>query len=503
MAMEAHDLDQLLLVGSAILLLSVLAVRVSVRAGLPSLLIYLAMGVLLGESVLGVRFDDAETAHALGFAALVVILAEGGLTTRWAEVRPSLRLGLLLATVGIGVSVGIVGVFAHYLLGLPWDLALLLGAVTSPTDAAAVFAVLRRVPLRPSLLGSLEAESGLNDATSVLLVVVLSSSGGDEQGVVEFLGLVVYELGAGTIVGAAIGYGGAWVLRRVALPASGLYPITVLAFCVLSYSGAAALHASGFAAVYITALWLGNSDLPHRMSTKSFAEGFGWLAQIGLFIMLGLLVSPGTIDPVEVLGGIVAGIVLTLVARPVSVFVCATPLRVEWREQVFLALAGLRGAVPIVLATIPLAEATDRAEDLFNLVFVLVVVLTVLTAPALPSLAGVLGVTVERARDVDVEAAPLERIAADLLQVKVTEKSRLHGVEIAELRLPPGTSVSLVVRGEASFTPDRQTSLKRGDELLIVTPRKDREETELRLQSISRGGRLANWTARRRGSPGS
>jgi potassium/hydrogen antiporter len=497
MAMDAHSLDQLLLAGSAILLLAVLAVRASVRVGLPSLLIYLAMGILLGESVLGIRFDDPETAHALGFAALVIILAEGGLTTRWSEVRPAIGLGLALATVGIVVSVGIVGVFAHYVLGLPWEVSFLLGAVTSPTDAAAVFAVLRRVPLRPSLLGSLEAESGLNDATSVLLVVVLSSSDNSESGIVEFLALVAYELGAGTLIGGAIGFGGAWVLRRVALPASGLYPISVLAFCVLSYSGAAALHASGFAAVYVTALWLGNAELPHRMSVRSFAEGFGWLAQIGLFIMLGLLVSPETIDWTDVVGGIVAGAVLTLVARPVSVVVCATPFRVEWREQAFLALAGLRGAVPIVLATIPLAEAVTRSEDLFNLVFVLVVVLTVLTAPALPALASFLGVTVERARDVEVEAAPLERIAADLLQVKITEKSQLHGVEIAELRLPPGTSVSLIVRGDTSFTPDRQTALKRGDDLLIVTPRKDRDATERRLQSVSRGGRLANWAVRR------
>jgi cell volume regulation protein A len=494
---DSHSLDQLLLAGSAILLLAVLAVRASVRVGLPSLLIYLAMGVVLGESVIGVRFDDAETAHALGFAALVVILSEGGLTTRWSEVRPTIGLGLALATVGVVVSVGIVGVIAHYVLGLPWDLALLLGAVTSPTDAAAVFAVLRRVPLRPSLLGALEAESGLNDATSVLLVILLSSSHGMEGGLFGFLGLVLYELAAGALVGALVGLGGAWILRRVALPASGLYPITVLAFCVLSYSGTAALHASGFAAVYVTALWLGNSELPHRASTRSFAEGFGWLAQIGLFIMLGLLVSPGSIDGTDVIGGIVAGATLTLIARPVSVFLCAVPLRVPWPEQGFMALAGLRGAVPIVLATIPLAERVDRAEDLFNLVFVMVVVLTVLTAPALPALATLLGVTVDRPRDVEVEAAPLERIDADLLQVRITEQSRLHGVEIAELRLPSGTSVSLIVRGDTSFTPDRRTALRRGDDLLVVTPRKDREVTERRLQSVSRGGRLANWAGGR------
>ncbi len=491
--MDADSLDQLLLVGSGVLLLAILAVRASARVGLPSLLIYLAMGILLGESVLGVEFDDAKTAHALGFAALVVILTEGGLTTKWAEVRPSITLGVALATLGVAISVGVVAVVAHFALGLSWELALLLGAITSPTDAAAVFSVLRKVPLKPKLLGALEAESGLNDAPTVLLVVLLSSPVGLDGGLAGFVGLVVYELIGGAVLGALVGIGGVWLLRRVALPASGLYPIAVMAIAAFSYAGTAALHASGFAAVYITALWLGNSELPHRSATRSFAEGFAWLAQIGLFIMLGLLASPGSFGLDSLVGGLVVGAVLTFLARPLSVLVCSTPLRIPWREQGFLAVAGLRGAVPIVLASIPLAERVDDSESLFNLVFVLVVVLTVLTAPMLPKLATALRVTVERAREVEVEAAPLERIAADLLQVKITEESRLHGVEVGELRLPPGTSVSLIVRDDASFTPERRTTLKRGDDLLIVTPRADRDAIETKLQAVSKGGRLANW----------
>ena len=492
--MDANNLDTMLLAGSSIVLLAVLAVRASSWIGLPSLLIYLAMGVVLGESGLGVRFDDADTAHALGFAALVVILTEGGLTTTWSEVRSSIGLGLLLASLGVAVSVSIVAVASHAILALPWKMSFLLGAITSATDAAAVFAVLRRVPLRPSLRGALEAESGLNDAATVLLVVLISTRDGIGDGVPAFAGLVLYELVGGVLGGALVGMGGVWLLRRVALPASGLYPISVIAIAVLSYSGMAALHASGFAAVYVTALWLGNSDLPHRTSTRSFAEGLAWLAQIGLFIMLGLLVSPSTITVTHLISGAVVGAVLTLVARPVSVVACALPFRVPVPEQMFLSLAGLRGAVPIVLATVPLAEGVSGSVGVFNVVFVLVVVLTLLTAPALPALAEALGVMVERTRDVEVEAAPLERIAADLLQIKITDQSRLHGVEVGELRLPPGTSISLVVRGASSFTPDRRTSLKRGDDLLIVTPRQDRDATERRLQAVSRSGRLAHWT---------
>lgn len=493
--MDADRLNSLLLVGSAVLLLAILAVRVSLAAGLPSLLIYLGMGLALGDAGLGVRFSDAALAQALGFAALIVILCEGGLSTSWAESRPAMGIGLLLATVGVGVSVTVVAVLAHVLLGMTWQLAWLVGAVTSPTDAAAVFAVLRRVPLRHRLSGALEAESGLNDAAAVLLVVLLTSPGGVDSGLWRFLATAGYELVTGLAIGFLVGFGGARLLRGVALPASGLYPVSVMTIAVLSYGGTVALHASGFAAVYVCALVLGNSELPHRMSTRSFAEGMGWLAQIGLFIMLGLLASPGEFRLHHVVAGLVVGVVLTLLARPLSVVVCAVPLRIPLAEQAFLAVAGLRGAVPIVLATIPLASGFPSATDVFDLVFVLVLVLTLVQTPALPALARVLGVGVDRPRDVDVEAAPLERIAADLLQVHVTEKSRLHGVEISELRLPSGTSVSLVVRGEHSFTPLASTLIRRGDDLLIVTRRADREWTERRLQAVSRRGRLAAWVS--------
>ncbi|MGI8433369.1 MAG: potassium/proton antiporter [Nocardioidaceae bacterium] len=494
--MDADTLDRLLLMGAAVLLLAILAVRVSLAAGLPSLLIYLGMGLALGDAGLGVRFDDAALAQALGFAALVVILIEGGLSTQWSEVRPSMRIGLLLATVAVGVSVSVVAVLAHLLLGMSWQLAWLVGAVSSPTDAAAVFAVLRRVPLRHQLSGALEAESGLNDAATVLLVVLLTEPSGLEHGPAGFVGVAAYELLAGLALGYLVGIGGAWLLRRVALPSSGLYPVSVMTIAVLSYGGAVALGASGFAAVYVTALVLGNSDLPHRTSTRSFAEGFGWLAQIGLFIMLGLLASPAHFRLDHIVEGVVVGGVLTLVARPLSVVVCALPLRIPWPEQVFLSVAGLRGAVPIVLATIPLAAGTPHATEVFDLVFVLVVVLTLVQAPALPTLADRLGVSVDRPRDLDVEAAPLDRLSADLLQVHVTAKSRLHGVEIAELRLPRGTSVSLVVRGDDSFTPTLQTAIRRGDDLLVVTRRADRDATERRLQAVSRDGRLAGWVRR-------
>ncbi len=494
MSFDAHQLDSFVLVGSAVTLAAILAVRLSSRAGLPSLLIYLLMGVALGESGLGIPFEDAELAHALGFAALAVILAEGGLTTSWRDLRPSMRLGLSLATLGIAVSVGVVAVGSHYLLGLPWELAVLLGAVCSPTDAAAVFSVLRVVPLPRRLTGALEAESGLNDAPTVVLVTLISTGAVADRGVPGMVAIIVFELVAGVVLGVAVGLGGAWVMRRVALPASGLYPLAVLTLAFLAYGVAVFAHASGFAAIYVAALVLGNTDLPHRGATRSFAEGIAWLAQIGLFVMLGLLLSPGRIDLGTVGMALAAGLILTVVARPVSVAVSTAVQPMPWRELSFLSWAGLRGAVPIVLTTIPLSQEVAGSERLFDIVFVMVVVYTLLTGPTLPLVARVLGVARgAEPRDLDLEAAPLERVQADLLQITISPVSRLHGVEVGELRLPAGASVSLVIRGGETLVPERRTVLKRGDDVLVVTPRPLREKTEHRLRDVSAHGRLGPW----------
>jgi cell volume regulation protein A len=491
--LDVHTLDQVLLVGTGVLLLAILAVRLSVGVGLPSLLVYLLMGVALGESGPGgLGFDNAEVAHALGFAALILILAEGGLTTPWPEIRPVMRMGVSLATIGVAVSVLVMALFAHYALGLSWQIAILLGAITSPTDAAAVFSVLRRVPLPRKLTGTLEAESGLNDAPTVVLVTLVSAS--TQHGPLYFAGEILWELSVGTIVGLVVGFGGAWLLRRVALPSSGLYPLAVLSFTVLAYDGSASLHGSGFASVYVAALILGNAELPHRAATRSFSEGVAWLAQIGLFVMLGLLVNPDRIHLETVGIAIVAGLGLTLLARPISVAVASLVQPMPARELAFISWAGLRGAVPIVLATIPLAEAVDGSTQLFDIVFVIVVIYTLLTGPTLPLVAKVLKVARRsEPRDLDVEAAPLERIAADLLQVTISPKSLMHGVEVGELRLPPGSSVALIVRDSKTLVPERRTVLRHGDEILVVTPRKQRVATEKRLRAVSVGGRLAQW----------
>jgi cell volume regulation protein A len=491
--LDVEGLNNFLLVGALVLVVAVVAVRVSVKLGLPSLVLYLLIGVLLGESVLGIRFDDAQLAQALAFAALVVILAEGGLTTRWDDIRPSLGIGLSLATVGVAVTTTVVALLGHYVIGLDWQLAVLLGAVFAPTDAAAVFSTLRRVPLKRRIASSLEAESGLNDAPTVVLVTLVSAGDVDERGFGLLALNMGYQLVVGALAGFVVGWLGVAVLRRAALPASGLYPLMVMTLAVLAYVGAASINASGFAAVYVGALVMGNSRLPHRAATRSFAEGLAWLAQIGLFVMLGLLASPGAM-PGAVAPALVAGVGLMFIARPLAVLIACLPFRLSWREYAFMSWAGLLGAVPVVLATIALAEDVDGARRLFAIVFVVSVLLTVIQAPTLPWVARKLAVDGDsEPRDAEVESAPLDRLEADLVQVRIPQPSKLHGVEVGELRLPAGVAVALVVRGATSFVPVSTTVLRSGDDVLIVAPRSLRDATERRVRAVGRHGRLAGW----------
>jgi cell volume regulation protein A len=328
----------------------------------------------------------------------------------------------------------------------------------------------------------------------VLIVTLVSTGEALDHGILGFVGIVVLELVVGVVVGLLAGFGGAWLMRRAALPASGLYPLAVLSLCTLAYGVANAAYGSGFAAVYVAAVLLGNSELPHRSATRSFAEGMAWLSQIGLFVMLGLLLSPEDVTTGEFVTALTAGAFLGLVVRPISVLASSAVRWMPWPDQAFLSWAALRGAVPIVLATIPRAEGVPGAEQLFDIVFVLVVLDILVTGPTLPWVARQLRVTVPgEARDLDVEAAPLERIAADLLQIHVTRRSRMHGVEVSELRLPVGASLALVVRGGETLVPDGRTVIRRGDDLLVVTPRRLRDATEQRLRAVSRRGRLAHW----------
>lgn len=490
-----HDLQLAMLVGSAVIIVSVIAVRWTSRSGLPSLLVYLGIGLLLGQGGIGIDWENTALTMVLGYAALVLILIEGGLTTSWEHIRRSVGPAAALSTVGVVVSILVAAAAVDLVLDVPWQQAALVGAILSSTDAAAVFSVLRKVPLPRSVSGILEAESGFNDAPVVIVVTTLAVSTNTEgaQAWVFLAGKALWMLVGGVAVGVAVGWIGGRLLSRLAVGSATLFAIGVIAVAVLAYGAADSVGVSGFMACYCAALLLGNIGLPHRGAVGGFATALGWLAQIGLFVLLGLLADPrGFAD--QVIPALVIGSALLLLARPLSVIASCTPFRVPWRTQVFLSWAGLRGAVPIVLATVPLTFGTPGLERIFDLVFVLVVLFIIIQAPTLPWVAARLGlVTTHHEVELAVEAEPIEELGAEMLQVSVGPGSHLGGVTIGELRLPRQVNVSLIVRDETSIVPKETTVIRTRDQLLIIAPSRLRAQTTQRLQDVSTYGRLAGW----------
>ena len=482
-----------LLAGCALLLVAVLAVRLSSRTGVPALLVYLGLGLALGQAGLGIRPQDYALTSQVGLVGLAVILAEGGLTTRWSQVRRAFPVAAALSTVGVAVSVGLVATVAVAMLGIPTRTALLMGAAVSSTDAAAVFAVLRRLPLTGSLGEVLEAESGLNDAPAVLLVTIVSAPSWARTGGWHLAGLLAYELAVGLAVGVAVGVVGRLALRRLALPSAGLYPLATVALVLLAYGAASSVRASGFLAVYIAGLLVGSAAMPHRRAVLGFATSLALLAELCLFVLLGLVASPTRLLH-ALPEALAVGAVALLVARPLAVLVSTSAFRMPWRSQAFLAWAGLRGAVPIVLALVPVTAGVPGGTEVLDVVFVLVVVFALVQAPTLPLVGRRLGVVDDlEARDLEIEAAPLEAAGADLLQVQVRPGSQLHGVHVDELRLPPGAVLSLLVRDGVGLVPTADTRLQRGDQLLVVATAASRPAAEARLRAVSRDGKLARW----------
>lgn len=491
--MNPEDLNLVLLAATGMLLVAVAAVRLANRAGLPTLLIYLALGLAVGEAGLGLEFENLDLTTILSSIALAMILAEGGFTTAMEDVKPVALKAGVLATAGVFLSVAITGGLVYLILDVDVRTAILLGAVASSTDAAAVFAVLRRLPVKRKLRSVVEAESGFNDPPVIILVTVVTSSAWSEAGVAGVATQIAYQLVLGVVVGFVVARIGGWVLMHSALPSSGLYPLATVAIAFLAYAVAGLISASPFLAIYVAGLVLGNLALPHRSTTSGFVESTAWLAQIGLFTMLGLLASPNRLlDALPT--ALVVGGVLTFIARPLSVTACVTPFRVPWREQAFISWAGLRGAVPIVLATIPMAVGLPAAHRIFDVVFLLVILFTLIQGPTLPWVAKRLGVTVDGApTDVEIESSPLDEIDASLLQVSVPPGSRLAGVEVQELRLPTDVVVSLLLRDDELVVPGASTVLRTGDHLLIAAARHQHDRVEHRLREVGRLGRLAGW----------
>jgi cell volume regulation protein A len=478
--------ERILIVG-VLLALGLVASLAAGRLQLPGLVLVLGLGMLLGSDVSGlISFDDFEVARSAGIVALALILFEGGLTSGFAEIRPVLGAAASLAVVGTIGTAALTGLAAWAILDLPVLQAALLGSTVAATDAAAVFAVLRGSTLRRRLARTLEGESGINDPIAVVLVLgCLEAIKDPSWGVGQAAVLAVQSLGIGFAAGALVAAGSVWALQRVRLPSAGLYPVASLAAAAVSFGAADALHGSGFLAVYLTGLALGTAATPARRTMVTFHEGLAWLAQLGLFLLLGLLVFPRQLGGIALEGTAIA-VATTVVARPLAAFVATVGSGFNARERLVLGWAGLRGGVPIVLATFAVTDHIADGTLIFNVVFFVVLLSTVVQGTTIQPLARLLGVTSDEAAIPAplVEPALLRRLGAETIQYPVRAGDAIVGAAVRELGLPREALLNVIVRGTRAIPPRGSTVIESGDQLHVLV----RQEATIDFQAL-----LGRW----------
>lgn len=475
------SIEYILLGVGALLLVSILGSKASGRLGVPSLLLFLLVGMLAGSEGPGrIPFDDAYVAQSVGIVALVLILYAGGLETRWQDVRAVLGKAAALSTFGVLLTAIVVGLFAAWWLGFTLLEGILLGAIISSTDAAAVFSVLRArsVGLRGEIRPLLEVESGSNDPMAVFLTVGLTGvlSNADAS----LLGLIpsfFQQMALGALLGYGLGRAMVIVINRMRLEYDGLYPVLSLALVVLTYSLTAALGGNGFLAVYLAGLVMGESDFIHKQSLIRFHDGLAWLMQITMFLVLGLLVFPSRLVPV-IWVGLALSLVLMFVARPLSVFLTLALTRMRWREKAMISWVGLRGAVPIILATFPLLAGVPQAETIFNLVFFIVITSVLLQGTTLTWAAKRLGVDApllfRRQYPLEFVQTGGFKTSNEMVEIPLEDDSPAVGRRIVELRLPKDALILLVAREDEFIVPRGDTRLEAGDRLLVLADKQAR-----------------------------
>lgn len=475
----------IILTGFGVLLAASVAVsRASSRLGLPVALLFLIVGVLAGSEGIGrIPFEDYHFTFRMGTTALVFILFDGGLNTSVAAVRSVLLPAAVLATVGVVATAGLVAVVAHA-FGLDWTVALLLGSIVSSTDAAAVFSVLTATGtrLRQRVGRTLEVESGFNDPMAVILTTTLTAvvAGGHQVNTMALARDVVIEMVVGGASGAAIALAARWTIVRVRLPAAGLYPAFTLAIACLSFGVTTLLHGSGFLAVYVTGVMLGSGVLPHAVGIRRAHDALGWLSQVLMFLLLGLLVFPSRLLPVAGMGLTIA-LFLAIVARPLVTAVCLAPFRYSWRESAYVGWVGLRGAVPIVLATIPVMANVDGARSLFDVVFFIVVVGAILPGSTVPYITNLLRMNSDAppppkaSIEIDARAPKGDELQAYF----VSPQLAVAGALISEIPFPAGAAVSMIERAGALIAPSLDLRIMPGDYVYVIAPAEDRPHVEL------------------------
>ncbi len=502
--MGSHDAE-LILIAGVLLAAGIIGALLADRVRIPGLLLFLGLGMLAGsEGLGGIEFDNAELTRTLGTIALVLILFEGGLAAGWREIRPVLGTAASLATIGTLFTAVVAGFAAKFLFGLSTLEGLLVGAAIAATDSAAIFAVLRHSTVEQRLARSLEGESGMNDPVALLLVIgFIEWIDKPSFGLTELVGLLALKLGLGIVIGLAFGKLATLALERLRLPSDGLYPVATLAVAGLAYGLAEAAHGSGFLAVYLTALALGSARLPAKRTLVSFHEGLGWVSQISLFILLGLLIFPSSLGDVA-LEGLALSAVLIFLARPLATFLATLFARLKPREQLMLGWAGLRGATPIWLATFPVVAGVKEGAELFSIVFFVVVTSTLIQGASFEPLASRLGLTTDEPslpRRL-MESGRIRELGGDVISHKLPPGAAAVGHPVRELALPREALVNVIVREGKAIPPRGSTELREGDELHILVRSGLRHEVEALTETWREGpvGQPAPAAMPRRGS---
>ena len=474
----------ILLIGSILLFVSIVVGKTGYRFGVPTLLLFLMVGMAFGSDGLGIQFHSAKEAQFIGMVALSIILFSGGMDTKFSDIKPILAQGIALSTLGVLLTALFAGLFIWWLSGMSWTnihfpliTSLLLASTMSSTDSASVFAILRsqKINLKHNLRPMLELESGSNDPMAYMLTVVLIQlTQSASMGIGGILSSFFIQFIVGAIAGYLLGKLAILMLNRLNIDNQSLYPILLLSFVFFTFSLTDLLGGNGYLAVYIAGMMVGNARIMHRKEINTFMDGLTWLFQIIMFLCLGLLVNPHEMIEVALVA-LLIGVFMIVIARPLSVFICMLPFgkKVTLKSRLFVSWVGLRGAVPIIFATYPVVEQVPGADAIFNIVFFITIVSLVIQGTTVSHMSRWLGLSMpmpKTGNDFGVELP--EEIGSDLRDLTVTTELLANGNTLKEMNIPKGTLVMIVKRGDAYLVPNGQLQLELGDKLLLISEKK-------------------------------
>jgi potassium/hydrogen antiporter len=466
--------ENILLIGSLLLFISVIAGKPSYRFGVPTLILFLAIGMLAGsDGIVGIHFDDPKVAQFIGIVSLNFILFSGGLDTSWSSVKPILWIGVSLSTLGVLLTAITLGLFVYFITDFTIFESLLLGSIVSSTDAAAVFSILRskNLALKAKLRPTLELESGSNDPMAyVLTIAFLSLVVNQDQGAGSIVLLFFQQMILGGLLGYGFGVLSKFVINKIQFEFDGLYPVLVIALMFITFSTANFIGGNGFLAIYICAVYLGNQNLIHKKTILKAYDGFAWLMQIVLFLTLGLLVFPSEVFPFIGIGLLIS-LFLILIARPISVFISLIPFKMRTRRRFYISWVGLRGAVPIVFATYPLLAGIEKADTIFNIVFFVSVTSVLIQGTTLPIVAKWLHVALPgKVKPISpIDAFTSDYPKAAMKEIVLKKDCYAVGKKIIDLGLPKNAMIAMVIRDDNYYVPDGSFEIKAEDKIILLS----------------------------------